>query len=94
MVHQPLNLAKSSFLSAPAARAFGPKTPTDIPSFTQTSSPPRIMGPRQRRRATAEKRDGSAQEFTAAFLLSSDSHSAQSEQWTPTKGLRKMRQFV
>jgi hypothetical protein len=52
MVPQPLNLAKSSFLSAPAARAFGPKTPTDIPSFTQTSSPPRIMGPRQRRRAT------------------------------------------
>ncbi|SCN76935.1 uncharacterized protein FFB20_05421 [Fusarium fujikuroi] len=52
MVPQPLNLTKNSFLSAPAARAFGPKTPTDIPSFTQTSSPPRLMAPRQRRRAT------------------------------------------
>ncbi|CVL06900.1 uncharacterized protein FMAN_11993 [Fusarium mangiferae] len=52
MVPQPLNLTKSSFLSAPAARAFGPKTPTDIPSFAQTSSPPRHMAPKQRRRAT------------------------------------------
>ncbi|EWG55533.1 hypothetical protein FVEG_13523 [Fusarium verticillioides 7600] len=52
MVPQPLNLVKNSSLSAPATRAFGPKTPTDIPNFTQTSSPPRIMAPRQRRRAT------------------------------------------
>ncbi|KAG5756104.1 hypothetical protein H9Q69_011137 [Fusarium xylarioides] len=52
MVPQPLNLAKSTVLSTPAVRAFGPKTPTDIPSFTQTSSPPRLMAPRQRRRAT------------------------------------------
>ncbi|KAF5530664.1 hypothetical protein FPHYL_14050 [Fusarium phyllophilum] len=52
MLPQPLILTKSSYLSAPAARIFGPKTPTDIPSFTQTSSPPRAMAPRQRRRAT------------------------------------------
>ncbi|KAF5648597.1 hypothetical protein F52700_913 [Fusarium sp. NRRL 52700] len=52
MVPQPLKLTKSSYLSAPTARTFGPKTPTDIRSFTQTSSPPRLMAPRQRRRAT------------------------------------------
>ncbi|KAF5253929.1 hypothetical protein FANTH_1254 [Fusarium anthophilum] len=52
MVPQPLNLTNSSFLPAPNVRAFGPKTPTDIPSFTQTSSPPRLMAPRERRRAT------------------------------------------
>ncbi|KAF4949936.1 hypothetical protein FGADI_8537 [Fusarium gaditjirri] len=52
MVPQPFNLTKSTFLSAPTSRIFGPKTPTDTPGFPPTSSPPRLMAPRQRRRAT------------------------------------------
>ncbi|KAK2688315.1 hypothetical protein QWA68_013017 [Fusarium oxysporum] len=51
MVPQPLNLTNSSYLSAPTARTFGPKTPTDICGFTKDASPPRLLAPRQRRRA-------------------------------------------
>ncbi|KAH7194844.1 hypothetical protein DER44DRAFT_793902 [Fusarium oxysporum] len=52
MVPQPLILTNSSYLSAPTARTFGPKTPTDICGFTKDASPPRLIAPRQRRRAT------------------------------------------
>ncbi|KAF5620883.1 uncharacterized protein FTJAE_11508 [Fusarium tjaetaba] len=56
----------------------------------QNTAPLRVtLSPSQ-----TQKRDRTSQEFAAAFLLSSESYVAQSEQWTPAKGLCEMRQFM